>query len=122
MRRYMMVIKNAITKERLDSIKDKLKVAERPVKKRFSKKEALEEMLVEISYLRKKKLSFIEIAQVISECSEGDIKPKSSEIQELIEKDKLANKAKKTKTPSPSSVTSYESGDINEESEEKIIV
>lgn len=83
-----------ITKERLESIKSKLKVAGKPIKQKYSKKEALNEMLAEIRRLRKKKLTFAEIAQVISECSEGEIKLKASQIGELFTAEDALKKSK----------------------------
>lgn len=79
------MVKKEVTREQLESIIELLKVAERPEKKVYKRKEAITELLPEIRRLRnKKKLSYAEIAQVISTCSDGEIKPRASELERLI--------------------------------------
>lgn len=80
-----MATQKELTREQLETIKEALKVAERPEKKTFKRKEAITALLPEIRRLRnKKKLSFAEIAQVIAACSSGEIKPKAGELEKMM--------------------------------------
>lgn len=78
-----------ISREKLEELREKLKAAEKPVKQTYRRKDALFALLPEIRRLRsRKKMTYAEIAQVISELSGGELKPECRELAGLFPEEK----------------------------------
>lgn len=87
-----------ITKQSLDSLKKNLEHIDKPVKETYTRKEAIEELRPTIKELRRRGFEYKEIAQVISEQSQNELKPRSKEIEEicLTKRRIIANNAELT--------------------------
>lgn len=72
-----------ITKQSLDNLKRNLEHVEKPIKETYTRKEAIEALRPTIRELRKRGFKFQEIAQVISEQSQNELKLRSKEIEDI---------------------------------------
>ena len=74
-----------ITKQSLDELIKNLETAEKPVKEIYTRKEAIEALKPTIKELKKRGFSLAEIAQVISEQSNKELRINRNELKEICE-------------------------------------
>ena len=74
-----------ISKESLEQLIKNLETAEKPVKEIYTRKEAIEALKPTIKELKKRGFSLAEIAQVISEQSNKELRINRNELKEICE-------------------------------------
>lgn len=74
-----------ITKESLEQLIKNLENVEKPIKETYTRKEAIEALKPMIKELKKRGFSLSEIAQVISEQSNKELRMNKNELKEICE-------------------------------------
>lgn len=91
-----------ITKESLEQLMKNLESVEKPIKETYTRKEAIEVLKPIIKELKKRGFSLSDIAQVISEQSNKELRMSKNELKEICEvRKRQPNSASLTQPSSP---------------------
>lgn len=90
-----------ISKESLDQLIKNLETVEKPVKETYTRREAIEALKPIIKELKKRGFNLAEIAQVISEQSNKELRINRNELKEICEVRKRQVSSASLTQPSP---------------------